>query len=48
MFMHLLIVTCSSVLGCSLLTFVLNVTIVIELSLVVRGVGKSPAGGELK
>ena len=34
--------------GCDLLTFVLSVTIVTELSLVVCGVHKSPAGGELK
>ena len=34
--------------GCGLLTFILSVTIVIELSLAVRGGCKSPARGELK
>ena len=34
--------------GCNLLTFVLSVTIVKELSLVVYGECKSPIGGELK
>ena len=34
--------------GCDLLTFVLSVTIVIELSPVVHSWHKFPAGGELK
>ena len=38
----------SPVPGCDLLTFVLSVTIVIELSPAVHGVRKSPAGGDLK
>ena len=48
MFTLSLIMTCSPVPGCDLLTFVLSVTIVIELSLVVHDVHKSPTGEELK
>ena len=47
-FMHLLIIKCSPAPGCDLLTLVLSVTIVIELSLVVCSGCKSPTGGELK
>ena len=46
--MNLLIIMHSPMPGCDLLTFVLSVTIVIELSLVVYGVHRSPAGGVLK
>ena len=46
--MHLLIITHSPMHGCDLLTFVLSVTIVIELSLAVHSMCKSPTGGELK
>ena len=46
--MHLLIIMCSPTPGYNLLTFVLSVTIVIELSLAVHGGHKSPTGGELK
>ena len=48
MFMLLVIIMHSPMPGCDLLTFVLSVTIIIELSLVVHSVRKSPTGGELK
>ena len=48
LFTLLLIITHSLMPGYDLLTFVLSVTIVIELSLAVCGVHKSPTGGELK
>ena len=46
--MHLLIIMHLPMPGCNLLPFALSVTIVMELSLAVGGMHKSPIGEELK